>query len=127
VIAAMELILTHPECAADSQFRFDTLNGLMQTVRTRWEARSTSEIKSVRFVIQDVDRSIVAIEKSLTAMDQLRPETNISLADWETRKAVIERALLRPLRGCRADLLPRDEANRAMADAAREEMKKKKK
>ncbi|MFO0918453.1 MAG: hypothetical protein U0872_09080 [Planctomycetaceae bacterium] len=124
VIAAMELLLSHPDCAANPQFRFDTLNGLMQTMRTRWEARSTSEIKSVRFVIQDVDRSIVAIEKSLEEMDRLRPESGVSLADWTLRKAVIERALLRPLRGCRAELLPRDEANRAMADAAREEMKK---
>ncbi len=126
VMAAMELILARPECAADPQFRFDTLNGLIQSVRTRWEARSTSEIKSVRFVIQEVDRSIVTIEKSLTAMDQLRAETDISLADWELRKAVIERALLRPLRGCRADLLPRDEENRALAEAAKEKRKNKK-
>ena len=127
VIGAMELILKYPAAAPDPQVRFDTLNGLLQTVRTRWEARSTSQVKSVRFLIQDVDRSIVTIEKSLHAMDELRPQTAVAAADWDTRKIVIERVLLRPLRGCRAELLPREEANRATAEAARAEMKKNKK
>lgn len=95
----------------------------MQTLRSRWEVRSASQIKSVRLAIQDVDRSIVVIEKIVRAMDELAPSAGVAASDWQVRKEVIDRVLLRPLRGYRADLLAQNVANKAKTDAALREVK----
>lgn len=127
VLSAAELILRSPEAAPDPQDRFDILNGLLQTFRRRWEVRSASQIKSVRLAIQDVDRSIVVIDKIVRAMDELVPSTQLNPGDWQTRKEVIDRALLRPLHGYRADLLPQYQENKAKAEAVLRDAKHKKK
>jgi hypothetical protein len=123
VHAAAELLLRSPEAVSDAQGRFDTFNSLLQTLRSRWEVRSASQIKSVRLAIQDVDRSIVVIEKIVRAMDELAPSAGVAASDWQVRKEVIDRVLLRPLRGYRAELLAQNVANKAKTDAALREVK----
>ena len=59
---------------------------------------------SVRRQLTDVDRSVVAIEKAVTAMNELAPSVYLSPDDWATRKQVVDRILLRPLRAYRTDL-----------------------
>ena len=104
VAAALELLVQHPEAVPDPAHRFDTLNGLIQTLRTRWELRQSHPVKSARRQLSDIDRSVVAVEKGVQSMDGLYAEARIADADWENRKQVIDRILLRPLRGYRSQL-----------------------
>ena len=104
VATAIELLVRHPEAIPDDARRFDILNGLVQLLRTRWESRQNTPVLTVRRQLTDVDRSVVAIEKSVTAMNELASSANLSSADWATRKQVIDRILLRPLRAYRTNL-----------------------
>ena len=104
VATAIELLVRHPEAIPDDARRFDVLNGLVQLLRTRWESRQNTPVLSVRRQLTDVDRSVVAVEKAVTAMNELASSANLSPSDWATRKQVIDRILLRPLRSYRTDL-----------------------
>jgi len=104
VATAIELLVRHPDAIPDDARRFDVLNGLVQLLRTRWESRQNTPVLTVRRQLTDVDRSVVAIEKAVTAMNELAPSTSLSPDDWTTRKQVIDRILLRPLRAYRTDL-----------------------
>ena len=104
VAAAIELLVRHPEAIPDDVRRFDVLNGLVQLLRTRWESRQNTPVLTVARQLTDVDRSVVAIEKAVTAMAELAPSTNLTSDDWATRKQVVDRILLRPLRSYRASL-----------------------
>ena len=104
VATAIELLVRHPEAIPDDARRFDVLNGLVQTLRTRWESRQHTPVLTVARQITDVDRSVVAIEKSVAAMGELTPFTNLTADDWATRQQVVDRLLLRPLRAYRAEL-----------------------
>ena len=104
VSTALELLVLHPEAIPDPTRRFDMLNGLVQTLRTRWEARQSYAVKSARRQLSDVDRSVVAIEKAIQAMDSLHSEARVADLDWENRKRVIDRILLRPLRSYHSQL-----------------------
>jgi len=127
VLTATELLLDEPEAMTDSQNRFDTLNGLLQTLRTRWEMRSSSQVKSVRLAIQDVDRTLIVIENALSEMDQLAAQPEVAAAEWSTRRDVLDRLLLRPLRGYRAELVPVHLQNKTTSEAAQLEAKLKRK
>ena len=116
-----------PEAVPNAQDRFDTLNGLLQTLRSRWEVRSASQLKSVRLAIQDIDRSIVLVQSMVDAMEELAPSTAIAPEEWRIRKEVIDRVLLRPLRGYRVDLFPQYQENKAKTKALLNESRRKKK
>lgn len=104
VATALELLVRHPTAIPDPARRFDTMNGLMQTLFTRWETRQSVPIKSARRQLSDVDRSVLAIEKALVELDSLHTQVPISNDDWESRKQVVDRILLRPLRAYRSQL-----------------------
>ena len=104
VATAIELLVRHPDAISDDVRRFDVLNGLVQLLRTRWESRQNTPVLSVRRQLTDVDRSVLAIEKAVTAMNELAPSASLSPDDWAIRKQVVDRILLRPLRAYRADL-----------------------
>lgn len=104
VTNAIEMLVSNPGLIEDSARRFDLLNGLVQTLRARWEARQGSSVLPPRRQIADADRTIVAIEKAMAAMEQWQPEAGIAATEWESRKQVIDRILLRPLRAHRTQL-----------------------
>ncbi len=104
VATAIELLVKHPEAIPDDTRRFDVLNGLVQTLRTRWESRQHAPVLTVPRQLTDVDRSVVAIEKAVTALGELAPSANLTDDDWATRKQVVDRILLRPLRTYRTEL-----------------------
>lgn len=126
VLAAADLLLNHPAALPDPQQRFDTFNGLLQVLRTRWESRSASQVKSVRLAIQDIDRTLIVIESTLAEMDQLATDPNLDSNNWPARRDVLERILVRPLRGYRADLAPLNEKNKLTTEATLLEAKRKK-
>lgn len=104
VASALELLVRHPEAIPDPARRFDVLNGLVQTLRVRWESRQTYSVRSPRRQLTDVDRSVVAVEKAIDAMGPIRADAQVSTDDWESRRQVIDRILLRPLRAYRNQL-----------------------
>lgn len=126
VLAAADLLLQHPAALPDPQERFDTLNGLLQILRTRWELRSNSQVKSLRLALQDIDRTLIVIENSLAEMDRLAADSSLDSNNWTVRREVLERLLVRPLRGYRAELSPLNEKNKLTTEATLLEAKRKK-
>ena len=104
VATALETLVSHPEAVPDDSTRFDALNGLIQTMRSRWETRQFIGETSAKKVIEDVDKSLIAVEKGVSALDELAVPAGVSKDDWKIRKQVIERLLLRPLRTYRSEI-----------------------
>lgn len=127
VAAAMDLLVRHPEAISDPARRFDVLNGLVQTLRNRWESRQAYPVQSPRRQLSDVNRSVVATDKAVQAMESMYAAADISDAEWSSRKQVIERMLLRPLHAYRGQLQTAAERGenrtRAMRDAMADEAK----
>jgi hypothetical protein len=104
VASALDLIVRYPQAVPDAGLRFDLMNGLVQTLRTRWETRQSFAVKSSRMQMSDVDRSVVAIERAMDQMQSLRNDAEILETDWQSRREVIDRMLLRPLRTYRKQM-----------------------
>ncbi len=104
VASTIELLVRHPESIPDEARRFDVLNGLVQLLRTRWESRQNTPVLSARKQLTDVDRSVIAVEKALTSMSELTSSVDLTEEEWATRKQVVDRILLRPLRAYRSSL-----------------------
>jgi spermidine synthase len=104
VVTAIELLIKHPEAIPDPGRRYDTLNGLLQTLRNRWESRQSYPVKSARRQLSDVDRSLVAADKGVQTLEDWHHEAHVSDSDWAIRKQVVERILQRPLHDYRTQL-----------------------
>jgi hypothetical protein len=86
--------------------RWDYLNALLGFLQTRWANRGLATPKSPQIVLNDLERSIDAVESTLTLMDRLRDAVGIAQAEWSARRSVLERGLVRPLRSYRSELIP---------------------
>ena len=117
VAAAIETIVKHPRAVSDDATRFDALNGLIQTLRTRWETRQFINETSAKKVLDDVDQSLIAIEKGVNSLNELAASAGVSETEWANRKQVIERLLLRPLRSYRAEIKTRQDRSQMQARA----------
>ena len=117
VATALNALVKHPDAIPDPSTRFDALNGLVQTMRTRWETRQFISETSVKKVLEDVDQSLISVENGVTALDQLAVSAGIPETDWKNRKQVIERLLLRPLRSYRAEITARQARSQMQARA----------
>jgi len=100
----LELIIQHPEVIPDAAQRFDILNGLLQTLRTHWETRQSFAVKSPRRRLAEIERSLVAIDKTVEVMSGICREAGISTDEMNQRKLVIDRLLTRPLHAYRGQL-----------------------
>jgi Spermine/spermidine synthase domain len=105
VVDALEILIREPQIVASDQ-RWDYLNALLAFLETRWLNRGLIKPTSAQIVLNDLERSIDAVESTLATMDQLRSTVGIREADWSARRSVLERALVRPLRSYRAELIP---------------------
>ena len=117
VATAIETVVNHPEAVPDDSVRFDVINGLIQTLRTRWETRQFISQTSVKKVLEDVDQSLVATEKGVTSLDEIATSAGVSDKEWQARKQVIEKLLLRPLRTYRAEVKSRQDRSQMQARA----------
>ena len=117
VAGALETAVKHPEAIPDASVRFDVLNGLIQTLRTRWETRQFITQTSTKKVLEDVDQSLIAVEKGVAALDELASAAGVSQTDWQNRRQVIERLMLRPLRSYRAEVKSRQDRSQMQARA----------
>ena len=124
VATAIETVVNHPEAVPDDSVRFDVINGLIQTLRTRWETRQFISQTSVKKVLEDVDQSLVATEKGVTSLDEIAASAGVSDKEWQTRKQVIEKLLLRPLRTYRAEVKSRQDRSQMQARAIFQRMER---
>jgi hypothetical protein len=105
VVDSLEILVREPKLVSAAE-RWDYLNALLGFLETRWLNRGMGRPKSTEIVLNDLERSIEAVESSLGVMDQLRHTVGIAQADWAARRSVLERALVRPLRSYRSALVP---------------------
>ena len=106
VADAIKLIVAHPDAIPDAKQRWDIMNGLLQVMLHRWEARKKHRPTSAIRESTRIDGSLSALMASLNAMDQWRSDAAISEHTWETRRRWVEQTLVRPLRRYQTTLEP---------------------
>jgi hypothetical protein len=121
VAKALETLVNHPETIPDRSVYFDAVNGLIQTLRIRWEIRQNIRETSSQKILDDVDQCVVAVEKGVAVLDSLAVSAGIPQTEWQTRRNVIDRLVLRPLRSYRSEVQLRQLRGRAQARSIIEE------
>lgn len=106
VASTIKLLAEHPELIADDAGRFDHLNGLIEVLLDRWEARGMAEPRSPEVIMIDIENSLDATEAAIGAMTPLTTAAGLSEDEWKLRQTAIERSFTRPLRKYRTSLLP---------------------
>jgi hypothetical protein len=116
VTAAIELLCEHPEAAKSPLDRWDHLNSLLQMMKQRWAIRAGMTPASAQVTLNDVDKSLSAVQTALQTMDDLRPEAEIPTEDWQARRRFLETTVVHPLRAYRRQLLPFHQRERIMKE-----------
>lgn len=106
VITALGLLCEHADSVPQPQERFDHINALYQVLRARWQVRGTDQPKSTRIALNDIERTISALEASFPVMESLNRDLGSSEATWQSRQRYLDMTLVRPLRTFRSRLLP---------------------
>ncbi len=106
IVESIALLTDHPDEFPDATRRYDNINALLQLLRTRWNLRANMKQKDDRVVLNDIEKSVTAIEKAFDTMDELSTQVDLPAGAWEARKKVMEKSLLRPLRTYRSRIMP---------------------
>lgn len=131
VAAALRLLVEHPAAEPDPLRRWDEICALLHVLRSRWEARGAVSPKSSNIVLNDIEKSLSALELAFAEMDELTVEAGLDPDEWNSRREFLEKSIERPLRTYRTRILPHflkarkreresQEARQASADAAAE-------
>ena len=97
VVAALQLLLDEPDLIADPHQRWDEMNSLLDVLRHRSSLRVQTDKTASSFELVDAEQSIQTAERAMDAMDVLAAEAGVAASDWEHRKTVLERMLVRPM------------------------------
>ncbi|MAX39374.1 hypothetical protein [Gimesia sp.] len=106
IVRALEMAATDPELFQKPGQQWDHLNGLLQALKYRWDNRSQARPVTSKQALHDIELSISGIEQAIATMDSLQHRVNVSEQDWQLRKRVLERTLVRPLETYHARVLP---------------------
>jgi hypothetical protein len=112
VAAALTLLAGHPESFDRPADRWDHLNSLLQEMKARWERRGLILPRSPQVVLHDLEHSLNGVEAALKAMDALHASVPVAESDWQSRRKVIQRGLVQPLRTYRSQLLRKHQNER---------------
>ncbi|MCA9074901.1 MAG: hypothetical protein KDA93_07710 [Planctomycetaceae bacterium] len=97
VVAALQLLLDEPELVTDPQQRWDEMNALLDVLRQRSALRVQTDKTASSFELLDAENSIKVAERAMEAMDELHIEAGVSASDWEHRRTILDRLLVRPM------------------------------
>lgn len=106
VVATLRLLIEHPEAMPSDVDRADQLDSLLQVLHDRWHNRGDSRPGSSKIVLNDIEKSIAAVEDTFTAMDELLESRGMTEKQWASRQVALEKSLLLPLRAYRSTLMP---------------------
>jgi hypothetical protein len=100
VVAALEIILDHPDAVGAPLDRWDLMNSLLEVLEQRWSVRV--QVGNVsRYAESDAEESLAAAERTLATMRDLARGLPLSQAEWSARITLLERQFVRPLRAYR--------------------------
>ena len=106
IASALTLLVEHPSAAPEPIERFDHINALLQVLKIRWGIPGPAKPKNPRTTLNDIKKSVAALEISFEAMDKLTHELGLPETGWPARRQYLEKGLIRPLRTYRSRLLP---------------------
>ena len=106
VVASIELIRTHPEAIPNDADRADQLDALLQVLHDRWHNRGETAPGSSKIVLNDIEKSISAIDQAFDELANLNEVRGYSTEQWQARRLALEKSLLRPLQAYRTTLMP---------------------
>ena len=106
VVAAVDLLVENSQLVPNAADRWDQLNSLLQVLTVRWNARRNIAPSSSRVALNDIEKSLVAIDKGLSAMKEWQTEAGIDTVLCSNRERFLRTQLERPLRRYRDELMP---------------------
>ena len=122
VCDALAVLREHPEIVPDAGERYDTANGLLQVLKTRWELRGRDQLAKglptkTGIALHDVAQSLAGAEDGFALLADAAPGAGVPDADRAAREAWLTRSLIRPLRSHRTALQAVHDRRLARADA----------
>jgi len=102
VCDALELVQAHPEIAGSPAAHWDSCNALLEVLKNRWGLRISSGA-SLKYGVADAHRTLELASAALDQMDDLREAAGIPDSEWRTRRTVLEKHLIRPVRSWRSE------------------------
>jgi hypothetical protein len=72
----------------------------------RWHNRGDTPPDSSKIVLNDIEKSLAAIDEAFDALDALRSARGYSAEQWQSRQLALEKSLVRPLQAYRTTLMP---------------------
>jgi spermidine synthase len=118
VVAALKLLIEHPQATAKAEDRWDCINALLQVLKIRWELRGQTAPADSQVVLNDIESSLSAADDAFKTMRQLCEAAGVAPDEWDARQLYLEKTLTRPLRTYRSKLLPHHLRTRRMAQTA---------
>ena len=101
VVAALEIVLDHPETAGAPLERWDLMNSLLEVLKQRWSIRVQLGDVS-RYADSDAEQTLATAQRALETMRELAAELPGGQGNAQARLTLLERQLVRPLRTYRA-------------------------
>ena len=106
VVASIELICTYTQAIPNDADRADQLDALLQVLHDRWHNRGETAPGSSKIVLNDIEKSISAIDQAFAELANLKDARGYSTEQWQARRLALEKSLLRPLQAYRTTLMP---------------------
>jgi hypothetical protein len=95
VLRAMEIAASPEIPTLSARNRFDLQNALIQALTRRWEERSNVAPSTARELVQEADQTLKAVRLACDHIEDLCVEAGVATEEWNCRREVIDRTLIR--------------------------------